>query len=259
MPATPPAPAAMPATPPVPAALWLVRHAESEGNVADASATRDRAQRLDLPARDPDVRLSRTGCEQADSLGRSWRDLPADQRPDVVLSSPYERALGTAERALAAAGWQDVGIRRDERLRERDLGLLDGFTKSGIESRFPEEAQRRAWLGKFYYRPPGGESWADVAGRVRAVVEMVGGRYAGRRVVVVSHQAVLMLFRYVLEDLDEAAVLGLDATERLPNTGVVRYRFQDDVPVLEAADDTTHLQGRDVPVTKEPAADAVHR
>jgi broad specificity phosphatase PhoE len=248
----------MPGTPPAPAALWLVRHAESEGNVADDTANRARADRLDLAARDPDVPLSATGCEQADSLGRSWRALPPGERPDAVLSSPYERALRTAERAVAAAGWQDVDVRRDERLRERDLGLLDGFTKSGIERHFPEEAQRRAWLGKFYYRPPGGESWADVAARVRAVVEMVAGRYAGRRLVVVSHQAVLMVFRYVLEELDEAAVLKLDATQRLANTGVDRYRFDDDVPVLEVADETTHLHSRHVPVTKEPAADAVH-
>ena len=241
-----------------PASLWLVRHAESEGNVADDSANRERAERLDLPARDPDVRLSATGCEQADSLGRSWRALPDGDRPDVVLSSPYERALRTAERAVAAAGWQHVAIRRDERLRERDLGLLDGFTRSGIERRFPEEAERRAWLGKFYYRPPGGESWADVAARVRAVLETVAVRYPGHRLVVVSHQAVLMLFRYVLEELDEAAVLELDGTQRLANTGVVRYRFDDGVPVLEAADDTAHLHHRDVPVTKEPAADAVH-
>ena len=249
----------MPATPSAPAALWLVRHAESEGNVADASAYRNRADRLELPARDPDVRLSATGCEQADSLGRSWGALPRSERPDLVLSSPYERALRTAERAVAAAGWRDIAIRRDERLRERDLGLLDGFTKSGIERRFPEEAERRAWLGKFYYRPPGGESWADVAARVRAVVEMVGHQHAGRRLVVVSHQAVLMLFRYVLEELDEKAVLELDATQRLANAGVVRYRFDGTTPVLEEADDTAHLQHRDVPVTKEPAADAVHR
>lgn len=248
----------MPATPSTPAALWLVRHAESEGNVADDSANRERAERIDLPARDPDVRLSATGCEQADSLGRSWRDLPRGDRPDVVLSSPYERAFRTAERAVAAAGWHDIDVRRDERLRERDLGLLDGFTRSGTEHRFPEEAARRAWLGKFYYRPPGGESWADVAARVRAVLEPVNVRYAGRRVVVVSHQAVLMLFRYVLEELDEASVLELDRTQRLANTGVVRYRFQDGAPVLEAADDTDHLHRRDVPVTKEPTADAAH-
>jgi broad specificity phosphatase PhoE len=248
----------MPATPPAPAALWLVRHAESEGNVADDSANRDRAERLDLPARDPDVRLSATGCEQADALGRSWRALSRTERPDVVLSSPYERAFRTAERAVAAAGWQDIDILRDERLRERDLGLLDGFTKTGIERRFPEEAERRAWLGKFYYRPPGGESWADVAARVRAVLDTVCQRHAGQRVVVVSHQAVLMLFRYVLEELDEEGVMGLDATQRLANAGVVRYRFDGASPVLEEHEDTSHLRQDDVPVTEEPAADAVH-
>lgn len=249
----------MPGTPPAPAALWLVRHAESEGNVADVSANRDGAERLDLPARDPDVRLSATGCEQADALGRSWQDLARDRRPDVVLSSPYERAYRTAQRAVAAAGWHDIEIRRDERLRERDLGMLDGFTRSGIERRFPDEAERRAWLGKFYYRPPGGESWADVAARVRAVLETVGLRHAGCRVVVVSHQAVLMLFRYVVEDLDEEAVLALDASQRLANTGVVRYRFDGATAVLEAAEDTGHLHGLDVAVTEEPAADALPR
>jgi broad specificity phosphatase PhoE len=247
----------MPATPPVPAALWLVRHAESEGNVADGLAQRDRADRLELPARDPDVRLSATGCEQADTLGRSWRDLPPGQRPDAVLSSPYERAFRTAERAVAAAGW-DIRIGRDERLRERDLGTLDGYTKAGIEREFPQEAQRREWLGKFYYRPPGGESWADVAARVRAVLDSVSQRHAGERVVVVSHQAVLMLFRYVLEELDEDGVLALDASQRLANAGVVRYRFDGDTPVLEEDEDTSHLRADNVPVTEEPAADAVH-
>ena len=247
----------MPATPPVPAALWLVRHAESEGNVADGLAQRDRADRLELPARDPDVRLSATGCEQADTLGRSWRDLPPGQRPDAVLSSPYERAFRTAERAVAAAGW-DIRIGRDERLRERDLGTLDGYTKAGIEREFPQEARRREWLGKFYYRPPGGESWADVAARVRAVLDSVSQRHAGERVVVVSHQAVLMLFRYVLEELDEDGVLALDASQRLANAGVVRYRFDGATPVLEEDEDTSHLRADDVPVTEEPAADAVH-
>jgi broad specificity phosphatase PhoE len=233
--------------------LWLVRHAESEGNVADLAAQDAGDDRLRLTARDPDVELSRTGREQADALGESWHDLAAAVRPDLVLSSPYRRALATAEIAVASAGWR-VDVRRDERLRERDLGLLDGWTKGGIERKFPEEAERRAWLGKFYYRPPGGESWADVAGRVRAVLDAIQQRYAGARLVVVSHQAVLMLFRYVLEELDEAAVLELDATQQLANTGLIRYRFTDGTAHLEGAGDTTHLDRRDARRTEEPDA-----
>jgi broad specificity phosphatase PhoE len=150
--------------------LWLVRHAESEGNLADDEARAAHAERLELTHRDADVPLSPTGREQAAALGRAWSRVEADERPTRVLCSPYERAQQTARCALEVAGW-DLPVERDERLRERDLGLLDGFTSYGIEAKFPEEAERRAWLGKFYYRPPGGESWADVAGRVRAVLE----------------------------------------------------------------------------------------
>jgi len=241
-----------------PRTLWWIRHAESEGNVADLRAQEARADRLELQARDADMPLSRTGEEQADALGRAWRRLEPEARPTVVLSSPYERALRTACRAMAAAGL-DLDVVRDERLRERDLGVLDGYTRYGIEKHFPEEAARRAWVGKFYYRPPGGESWADVAGRVRAVVDSVERRYVGERVVLVSHQAVLMLARYVLENLSEAEILDLDASQRLANTGVLRYRYCDGTPRLETAGDTGHLEREDAPVTKEPDAATLGR
>jgi 2,3-bisphosphoglycerate-dependent phosphoglycerate mutase len=232
------------------AELWLVRHAESEGNVADDRARDARAERLELDIRDPDVPLSSAGEEQARALGRSWKALDDTERPTRVLSSPYERALQTARLAVAEAGW-DVHVERDERLRERDLGLLDGFTRYGIEAKFPEEAQRRAHLGKFYYRPPGGESWADVAGRVRAVLE---GQSPGdgERLLVVSHQAVLMLFRYVLDDLDEQQVLELDRTQRIANTSVTTYAGRSGDLRLRDVGSTGHLDDADAPVTAEP-------
>lgn len=236
-----------------PASLWLVRHAESEGNLADRRAREARAERLELQARDADMPLSPTGEEQADALGRHLARLPDAQRPTVLLSSPYERAYRTAVRASDAGGLGLDPI-RDERLRERDLGALDGFTSTGIRSRFPEEAARRDWVGKFYYRPPGGESWADVAGRVRAVLEMLERRFAGERILVVSHQAVVMVARYALEELTEAQILHVDRHEQVPNTGVVRYDYVDGVARLRAAGDVSHLDEQDAPVTEEPDA-----
>ena len=232
------------------AELWLVRHAQSEGNVADDQARDAGAERLTLDIRDPDVPLSDAGHEQARALGRHWGRLEVSRRPTRVLSSPYERALQTARLAIDAAGW-DLEVERDERLRERDLGLLDGWTGHGIEARFPEESQRRAHLGKFYYRPPGGESWADVGGRVRAVLEAYAPA-AGERLLVVSHQAVLMLFRYVLERLDEKQVLELDRTERLANTAVTTYAGRPGDLRLRSAGDTAHLDATAAPVTAEP-------
>jgi broad specificity phosphatase PhoE len=146
---------------------------------------------------------------------------------------------------------------RDERLRERDLGAFDGFTGQGIRAKFPEESTRRRRLGKFYYRPPSGESWADVALRVRGVTEMLEQRFAERRVLVITHQAVAMLFRYVLESLTEAEVLEIDANEQIANAAVTRYELRDGRLALQAFNEVEHLAEHDEPVTEEPDATAV--
>ena len=109
--------------------LVLVRHGESVGNVADREAIAAKAHRLDLEARDADVELSEEGQKQADALGEHLASLPKDQRPTIVVSSPYQRARSTAERALAAL---DLEVVIDERIRERELGIFDGVTWYGI-------------------------------------------------------------------------------------------------------------------------------
>jgi 2,3-bisphosphoglycerate-dependent phosphoglycerate mutase len=239
-----------------PQTLWLVRHAQSQGNLADLKAQEAGADTLDLDIRDPDVELSDLGKRQSAALGKWLAGQPAGERPDAVLCSPYTRAASTAEIAIREARL-DLEPVRDERLRERDLGAFDGFTGQGIRAKFPEESTRRNRLGKFYYRPPSGESWADVAFRVRGVSEMLEQRYAQQRVLVVTHQAVAMLFRYVLESLTEAEVLEIDAKEQIANAAVTRYELQDGRLTLQAFNDVEHLEEFDEPVTEEPDATAV--
>ena len=240
---------------PGPSALWLVRHGESTGNVADAQAHRSGSARLTLDVRDPDVPLSPTGEEQADALGGWLARLPAEQRPTTVLSSPFARAASTARRAVDASGL-DLTIRYDERLRERDFGAFDGMTRDGIRAEYPEEARRRDLLGKFYYRPPGGESWADVALRVRSLLATEALRHDGERLLCVSHQAVVMVFRYVLEELTEQQLLEVDRTEQIANTSVTRYELTDDGRLaLAGFNGVEHLRDDDrdsgAPVTEE--------
>jgi len=211
---------------PGPSALWLVRHGESMGNLADAQAHATGGGRLVLDVRDPDVPLSPTGEDQADALGAWLAQLPAAEQPTTVLSSPFTRAAGTARRAVAASGLA-LTIRYDERLRERDFGAFDGMTREGIRAEYPDEARRRDLLGKFYYRPPGGESWADVALRVRSLLATEALRHDGERLVCVSHQAVVMVFRYVLEELSESQLMEIDRTEQVANTSVTRYELSD--------------------------------
>ncbi len=132
-------------------------------------------------------------------------------------------------------------VRLDERLREREFGILDRLTKVGIEARHPEQAAARAFLGKFFHRPPGGESWSDVAGRVRGVMTDVRFDFANEDVVIVTHQAVIMLFRYVLDRLDEAQLLALDMTAQIANTAVTTYELGDGELRLVSFNDTAHL------------------
>ena len=149
-----------------PIELWLLRHGQSLGNVARDQASDAVVEVLDIAERDMDVPLSELGVHQAQAFGR-W--LGAQQvQPDVVIASPYARAAQTARVALESAGL-DLRVHLDERLRERELGILDLLTSHGVATRYPIEAERRRRLGKFYHRPPGGESWVDVALRVAVV------------------------------------------------------------------------------------------
>lgn len=206
-----------------PARLVLVRHGESIGNLADRAARSAGAPRLDLDARDADVPLSDTGREQARALGRHLRALAPTAGPTAVVSSPYRRSADTAGVALAEAGL-GLAVMHDERLRERELGVFDGLTGTGIRAEHPDEASRREHLGKFYYRPPGGESWCDVALRVRSFLRDVGARPAADRLWIFTHQAVITCFRYVLEGMNEATVLAVDRDVVVPNASTTYYR-----------------------------------
>ena len=112
----------------------------------------------------------------------------------------------------------------DERLRERDLGLFDGMTGRGSGRAYADEAERRERVGKFYYQPPSGESWADVVLRVRSVLADLRHGFEDAHVWMFSHQAVIMSFRYVLEGLSEQELLEIDRTSTIPNASMTSYR-----------------------------------
>ena len=236
-------------TAPVPDRLWVVRHGESAGNVARDRAELERLDRIELPSRDVDVPLSPNGEEQARALGRALGALP--ERPTVLWTSPYVRAEQTARLALGEAGLELPTV-VDERLREREFGVLDGLTRRGITTLYPEESERRARIGKFYHRPPGGESWSDVLLRLRAALADLGRLAEGERVLLVAHQVVVLLVRYVLEGMTEQQVLAVDAQGDVANCSLTSYRARDRRLVLEEYNAVTHLDRSPADVTAEP-------
>ena len=211
-----------------PDALWLVRHGESAGNVASTEAEAAGLMEIDIPHRDMDVPLSPCGRNQATALGDWIGTLPEHEQPTAVLASPYVRAQQTARLALERGKCERalVDLKVDERLREREFGILDRLTMAGIKDRYPEQAEFRAFLGKFYHRPPGGESWCDVVLRLRSVIDTITREYCGERLMIVTHQVVVMMFRYLLEEMTEEEVLGIDRKERVANCSLTVYRYE---------------------------------
>src|SRR5690349_20019659 len=120
--------------------LGVIRHGESVGNVAAERAEASGSETVDIDLPDPLVPLSELGRGQADGIGRWLAGLPADERPDVVISSPYRRAHETATIAL---GHLAIPVHIDERLRDRELCILDRLTIRGVSARLPSEDARR--------------------------------------------------------------------------------------------------------------------
>jgi broad specificity phosphatase PhoE len=215
--------------PPWPSQLWVVRHGQSAGNVARDVAHEAALDRIALEGRDVDVPLSALGEAQARALGQWFAKECGSAVPEVILSSPYRRSVQTAQLFRSEGGARaEEKICLDERLREKEFGILDGLTTHGVARLEPAQAAFRQTLGKFYHRPPGGESWCDVIFRLRALMDTVSLHYAGQRVIIFAHQVVVLCLRYIIENMDEAQILEIDRQGDVANCAVTQYHFDPD-------------------------------
>lgn len=230
--------------------LWLVRHGESVANVAATRAEVEGLDTIPVDLRDADVPLSDTGRAQALALAE-WMAQQPQNGVDALYTSPYVRARETLGIALGGSPERVAIV--DERLRDRELGILDLLTRSGVARRHPEEAERRRHLGKYYHRPPGGESWADVALRLRSFLldlDAAGGDSA----MIVAHDAVVMLILSLLLPLDEPALMEFAASRTVLNASVTHLVRTPEGWVLERFSDVSHLAAEGAPVTVHPGS-----
>jgi probable phosphoglycerate mutase len=224
--------------------VGVLRHGQSTGNVAREEAESAGADVIDIAERDADVPLTELGEEQAKAAGEFLSGRPLD----VVITSTYRRAWDTAR--LAAP--DGVAVVPDERLRDRELGVLDLLTSHGVRERWPDELRRKRRLGKFYYRPPGGESWADVVLRLRSLLAELSVRRPGGRVLLAAHEMTIFGLRYLLEGLPEPDLMrAADATE-VPNGSVTAWeRDRDGGFTMVLAQEVGHLHATGTPPTAD--------
>jgi len=150
-----------------PTTLLLVRH----GSTAHSPEGRF-SGRNDLP-------LDGQGTDQAKAVAAYISRL---EPVDAIITSPLRRARETAD-AIATATGRTVAV--DEDLIELDFGDWEGLTFGETKQAWP--AELADWLDSEHVAPPGGESFAVLAGRVRNLVDRIRTQYAGQRLVAVSH------------------------------------------------------------------------
>jgi broad specificity phosphatase PhoE len=157
--------------------VHLVRHGQVEN------------PRRVLYGRLPGYHLSSRGRAQADVLARYFADLPVA----AVLASPLERAQQTATPIAAAHGLE---IRTDLRLIETS-NVFEGV--AGNVAWYILRHPKIWWQLRDLRAPSWGERNVDMVERVHAVVDAVRDEFAGRHVVLVSHQAPIWVARLAFE------------------------------------------------------------
>lgn len=206
-----------------PKLLWLIRHGQSTANLARHIAESEKALTIDFPGREMDVPLSEIGLRQAISVGKWFKSQP--NKPSLIFTSPYCRTLETSRLIVKNAMFKSTEIIQDERLRERELGIFDRLTRLGAIQKYPDECEKRENLGKFYYRPSGGENWADVALRLRSFWRDLGLNFADEKVLIVTHEVVIRVFRYVVEKMTEEEIMAIDKACDIENGAISFYQF----------------------------------
>jgi broad specificity phosphatase PhoE/ribonuclease HI len=162
-----------------PTTLLLARHGRTADTLRGAFAGHDGADPPLSPEGEADAARLAAVLRR---LGSPTSPLPALPAVDAVVASPLLRAQGTAKVAAERLG-VDVGTDAD--WAEASFGAWDGLTYAEIAGRDPDALG--AWYGDPAVAPPGGESFDQLAVRVRRARERTVAAHAGRCVLVVTH------------------------------------------------------------------------
>ncbi|KAG7398140.1 hypothetical protein PHYBOEH_011549 [Phytophthora boehmeriae] len=192
--------------------LVLIRHGESEGNVA---RQRSLAGDHSLFAGEfkhrhsSNWRLTDRGRRQAAAAG-DWLKRNNLAHFDRYLVSEYLRAMETAGRmGLPGARWYAEML-----IRERDWGAMDLMSEQERFIKMQDELKRRE-LNRFYYAPPGGESLAAVAQRADRLLGILNHECHDKRAIVVAHGEVIWAMRTRLERMSQDTFIELQESGRM--------------------------------------------
>lgn len=210
-----------------PALLVLVRHGESQRNVAP----RKNRFFLDDEARKPlqgipdhRIGLTERGRRQARETGVALQARYGTF--DQVYHSGYQRAVETCDAILESYPpdvREQMRVRHHLFIRERDQGFAYDMTDAEAAAAFPWLQGYWDTFGPFFARPPGGESLAEVCERVYVFLQKLARTMAGKRVLLVTHGGTIWCCRYVIERWTYDEAERRFQTEHVANCSVTSY------------------------------------
>jgi broad specificity phosphatase PhoE len=207
----------------MPTTLLLIRHGESEVNVHDPPMIGGRSTWCELTPR---------GIEQSRALGRWMREqqVPCDQ----VVASVAVRAQQTARHCLSEAGIALRRLRTAPELEELSQGDWENHPRSVI---LTPETVRLIEETHWEFRPPGGESQADVHERAFRWLERELLRSEGGHIWLFCHGVVIKVLL--------AGIFGLDRRTAwkiaIDNTSLTRLLHGAQGWQLLGQNETPHL------------------
>lgn len=213
----------------MPLTVTLVRHGESESNLAKDLAEDGRAHENEaalMRVHTSERRLTPLGVEQAKAAGAYIRDWMGRMGITVAdcrfYVSPYVRAMETAgHMQIPNAFW-----RPENRIVERNWGDMDQLTYAERAERYGEEMGLRKEHA-FFWRPSDGETMQDVFDRYRDLVGTMHRECEQMHVIVVTHGELMWAARALHEywspqDLREA-MLDRQSQTGMHNCRIIQY------------------------------------
>lgn len=205
-----------------PTQLFVVRHGETQWNIE---------KRLQGHQDSP---LTPKGVAQTEALARSLYQ----HEFSAVYASDLKRTRLTAEKLVALKGYD---IHFVSCLRERNLGIFQGYTRQEIAEHFPEKAQYFL-KNEVDYPIPEGESLSAFTERCLHCLENIAAKHENERILIITHGGVLTcLFKTVV-----GIPLQTPRHFTIFNTSLNVFSCQEGQWMLESWGDVSHAKDEEV-------------
>lgn len=175
--------------------IALLRHGETQWN----RAARYQGQK--------DSPLTLTGVGQIRAIAQTLRPHLNDLSAYRVWSSPLTRTRQSISIFCDELGLSYDNVLFDDRLMERAFGRWEGLTLDEIASRYPADVEMENADRWNFAIPGGGESFADVAKRLRSWLDETSDNAPA---IVMAHGGSGRILRGVYENLTPEKIFALN-------------------------------------------------